>query len=144
MAFFSWSAILGTSFVCLEVIAVGLAATVVERQAFGWFRIKVKASNCPVAIANLFAVETPFVTSLRKKGDMITFWRSTSALWDKTRSFWDIESYTFAQAREWAKWGSERTSEHSGGRERSEQSGASERVSGASERANGRASGPVL
>ena len=42
-------------------------------------------------------------------------------------------------------------SEHSGGRERSEQSGASERVSGASERvsgaserANGRASGPVL
>ena len=39
---------------------------------------------------------------------------------------------------------SERTSERSGGRERSEQSGASERVSGASERANGRASGPVL
>ena len=39
---------------------------------------------------------------------------------------------------------SERTSERSGGRERSEQSEASERVSGASERANGRASGPVL
>ena len=39
---------------------------------------------------------------------------------------------------------SERTSERSGGRERSEQSGASERVSGASERANGRAIGPVL
>ena len=38
----------------------------------------------------------------------------------------------------------ERTSERSGGRERSEQSGASEGVSGASERANGRASGPVL
>ena len=35
-------------------------------------------------------------------------------------------------------------SERSRGRERSEQSGASERVSGASERANGRASGPVL
>ena len=35
-------------------------------------------------------------------------------------------------------------SECSGGRERSEQSGASERVSGASERAKGRASGPVL
>ena len=35
-------------------------------------------------------------------------------------------------------------SERSGGRERSEQSGASERVSGASKRANGRASGPVL
>ena len=34
-------------------------------------------------------------------------------------------------------------SERSGGRERSEQSGASERVSGANERANGRASGPV-
>ena len=39
---------------------------------------------------------------------------------------------------------SERTSERSGGRERSEQSRASEQVSGASERANGRASGPVL
>ena len=35
-------------------------------------------------------------------------------------------------------------SERSGGRERSEQSGASKRVSGASERENGRASGPVL
>ena len=35
-------------------------------------------------------------------------------------------------------------SERSGGRERSEQSGASERVSGASERANGRASFPIL
>ena len=35
-------------------------------------------------------------------------------------------------------------SERSGGRERSEQSGASERVSGASERANGRARDPVL
>ena len=34
--------------------------------------------------------------------------------------------------------------ECSGGCERSEQSGASERVSGASERANGRASDPVL
>ena len=39
---------------------------------------------------------------------------------------------------------SERTSKRSGGRERSEQSGASEQVSGASERANERASGPVL
>ena len=34
--------------------------------------------------------------------------------------------------------------EKNGGRERSEQSGASERVSGVSEQANGRASGPVL
>ena len=34
--------------------------------------------------------------------------------------------------------------ERSGGRECSEQSGASEQVSGASERANGRVSGPVL
>ena len=39
---------------------------------------------------------------------------------------------------------SERMSEHSGGRERSEQSVASEQVSGASERANGKASGLVL
>ena len=35
-------------------------------------------------------------------------------------------------------------SEPSGGHEQSEQSGASKRVSGARERANGRASGPVL
>ena len=35
-------------------------------------------------------------------------------------------------------------SERSGGHEQSEQSGASEQVSGASERANGGASGPVL
>ena len=35
-------------------------------------------------------------------------------------------------------------SERSGGRERSEQSGASERVGGASERVNRRANGPVL
>ena len=35
-------------------------------------------------------------------------------------------------------------SKRSGGRERSEQSGASEQVSVVSERANGRASGPVL
>ena len=42
--------------------------------------------------------------------------------------------------------GSERReqNERSGGRERSEQSEASERVSGASERASGRESGPVL
>ena len=46
--------------------------------------------------------------------------------------------------REWAKWASVRTSQRSGGCERSEQSTASERVSSASERANGRASGPVL
>ena len=39
---------------------------------------------------------------------------------------------------------SKQTSERSGGRERSEQSGASEHVSGESERANGQASGPVL
>ena len=35
-------------------------------------------------------------------------------------------------------------SERGGGREQSEQSGASGRVSGASEQANGRASGPVI
>ena len=39
---------------------------------------------------------------------------------------------------------SERTSERSRAREQSEQSGASERVSGACKRAKGRASGPVL
>ena len=55
-----------------------------------------------------------------------------------------FETFTFPQAREWAKRASERTSERSRGREWSEQSGASERVSGVSERAKGRASCPVL
>ena len=55
-----------------------------------------------------------------------------------------ILSFSVPRARKWAKWASERASERSGGREQSEQSGAGERVSGASERANGRASGPVL
>ena len=54
------------------------------------------------------------------------------------------QKFTFPRARKWAKWASKRMSELSGGHERSEQSRASERVSGASERANGRASGPVL
>ena len=40
--------------------------------------------------------------------------------------------------------GVSKVSERSGARERSEQYGASERVSGASERANGRVGGPVL
>ena len=39
---------------------------------------------------------------------------------------------------------SEQTRERSGARERSEQCGANERVSGASERASGQANGPVL
>ena len=54
------------------------------------------------------------------------------------------QKFTFPRVREWAKWASEWTSERSGGRERSEQSGASEWVSGASKRVKGRASGPVL
>ena len=66
-----------------------------------------------------------------------------SSLWDKTRSFRDIKN-SLSRTREWAKWASERTSERSRGRERSEQSIASKQVSGASEWANGQASGPVL
>ena len=42
------------------------------------------------------------------------------------------------------EWASERTNERSGARERSEQCGASEWVSGASERANGGWYGPVI
>ena len=49
-----------------------------------------------------------------------------------------------SKVSEWAKWASEQTSERSGGRERSEHSGASERVSSVSERGNGRASGLVI
>ena len=55
-----------------------------------------------------------------------------------------IQSFTVPQAKEWAKWVSEQTSERRRGRERSIQSGASKQVSGASEWANGQASGPVL
>ena len=39
---------------------------------------------------------------------------SGSALWFKTRWYWDIEFYTFPQAWEGAKWASERTNERSG------------------------------
>ena len=55
-----------------------------------------------------------------------------------------IQSSTVPRVREWAKWANKRTSECIGGREQSEQSGASEWVSGASERVNGWGSGPVL
>ena len=56
-----------------------------------------------------------------------------------------INSYlAVPRAREWAKRASEQTSERSRGREQSEQSGSSKRVSGVGERGNGRASGPVL
>ena len=54
------------------------------------------------------------------------------------------QKFTFPQAKEWAKWASKWTSERKGGCKRSEQYGASERVSGAREQANGWASGPVL
>ena len=59
-----------------------------------------------------------------------------TALWDKTRSFWDIKN---SLSHEWA---GERTSERSGGREWSKQSGVSQQVSGAT--ASERVSGPVL
>ena len=55
-----------------------------------------------------------------------------------------IQSSIVPRAREWVKWASERTSEHSRARERSKHDEASKRVSGASERTNGRANGPVL
>ena len=43
-----------------------------------------------------------------------------------------------------SEWGSKRTSQRSGAREQSKQCGTSEWVSGASNQANGRASGPLL
>ena len=58
-------------------------------------------------------------------------------LWSKIEENTDkiaIQSFTVLRAREWAKWASERTSERSGGRERSKQSGANKGLSGASER----------
>ena len=48
--------------------------------------------------------------------------RRDNALWDKTRSTWDILSFTIPRAWEWAK---EQTNEHSGAREQSVQCGAS-------------------
>ena len=53
-----------------------------------------------------------------------------------------IQSFTFPRMREWAQCASETTSERSGAREYVSE--ASERVSSASEQANGRVSGPVL
>ena len=48
------------------------------------------------------------------------------SLWDKTRSFWDIKnSLSHEGGSEWAKWASEWTSEHSGGRKWSKRFGAS-------------------
>ena len=38
------------------------------------------------------------------------------APWDKTRSFWDIESFTFPRARKWVSdWASERANEQTSG-----------------------------
>ena len=74
-------------------------------------------------------------------------------LWSKIGKNTDkiaIQSFTIPQAREWAKWASEwaqrsaRAKRVVRSKQTSEQCGASEWVSGASERANGRASGPLL
>ena len=56
----------------------------------------------------------------------------------------DIETLNYTLSHERGSERSERARERSGARERSEQGRASKRVSGVSERANGRASGPVL
>jgi len=100
------------------------------------------AGRSPERILCLYSVRLVFLCS-RSIVDCLFI----ASLWSEIEKNTDkitIQSFTVPRAREWAKWASERTSERSGGRERSEQSGASERVSGASERANGRASGPVL
>ena len=75
---------------------------------------------------------------------VVVVWKShgiyggTGALWDKTRSFWDIKnSLSHKRGSERSERASERTSERSGGRERSEQSeasSASERCERMSER----------
>ena len=110
-------------------------------------------ARCPTKgeVFRFFFFSSLYPQSLRWWCSEGSCWRCAiildGPLWSKIEKNTDkiaIQSFTVPQAREWAKWASERTSERSGGRERSEQSGASERVSGASERANGRASGPVL
>ena len=106
-----------------------------RNSMFGSFRLYDRPSVCPSVHPEAIQKKTPKNEILAQK---------TIVLWDKTRSFWDIQSFTFPKAREWAKWVSKQMSERSGARDQSEQGGASERVSGASEKANGRASGPVL
>ena len=68
----------------------------------------------------------------------------TFPLWDKTKSFWDIESFHFPTSSGMSGRASERVNERSGARKQSEQCGASEWVSGVSKWANGQASGPVF
>ena len=79
-------------------------------------------------------VSFPRITGAKAEGLSLLTFPPAASLWGKFRSFWDIVNIL----------SHERGSERSRGRERSEQSGASEQVSGASERANGRASGQVL
>ena len=72
-------------------------------------------------------------------GRVILQWVKTA--WNRRIHFTRHKPLMSSGASEGA---SERTNERSGARERSEQLGASEWVSGASERASGRANGPVL
>ena len=74
-------------------------------------------------------------------------WNRMSAQWVETgwnRRVHSVDENLFPTSSEVREWASERTNERSGARERSEQCGASAWVSGASERANGGANGPVL
>ena len=70
----------------------------------------------------------------------VSQWAETA--WNRRIQFIDINRFPMSSGA--SEWASERTNERSGARERSEQCGASEWVSGASERASGRANGPVL
>ena len=67
--------------------------------------------------------------------------RQTRALWFRTALFWDIESFTFPQVRE---WGNEQKNERGGASKQSKQCRANKWVSGVSERASRWASGPLL
>ena len=66
----------------------------------GKFRWTQKQPPC----ASIAALNRPPRNYLRTGGD-------GGALWDKTRSFRDIQSFTLPRARQWAKWASKLTSE---------------------------------
>ena len=71
-----------------------------------------------------------------------SFWAQRTMVQNSLNMGHQISHYPMSSGA--SEWASKRINERSGARERSKQCGASEWVSGASERASGRANGPVL
>ena len=100
-----------------------------------------------VALSVSLSVGPPVTFSVKSQSEHPSssnthFPHSGLRLWNRRIQFKDINRFPMSLGV--SEGASERTNERSGERERSEQCGASEWVSGTSERANGGASGPVL